>query len=219
CTLCSLSAIDIGVLLIMVWISWLLSGSVVAQARLPGGAPTPAAANARTADGHPDFQGVYEIATITPLERPTQFGTRANLTREEAAAMELYEAQRQVKNDAPLSADRGAPPVGGDPSTPKSYLEVLERFGGGAVGGYNNFWLAGGTTVITVNGEKRASIVVDPPDGRIPPMKPEARRRQAALLVDPSASEATAATGRPGAFDGPELRPLAERCLLGFGST
>jgi hypothetical protein len=209
----------IGPLTIAVAISWLVSGSAGAQARRPAGTPTPAATNARTADGHPDFQGVYEIATITPLERPAQFGTRANLTREEAAAMELYEAQRQVKNDAPLSADRGAPPVGGDTSTPKSYLEVLERFGGGAVGGYNNFWLAGGTKVITVNGEKRASIVVDPPDGRIPPMKPEARRRQTALLVDPSASEASAANGRPGAFDGPELRPLAERCLLGFGST
>jgi hypothetical protein len=209
----------IAPLTIAVAISWFVSGSVGAQARRPGSAATPAATNARTADGHPDFQGVYEIATITPLERPAQFGTRANLTREEAAAMELYEAQRQVKNDAPLSADRGAPPVGGDTSTPKSYLEVLERFGGGAVGGYNNFWLAGGTKVITVNGEKRASIVVDPPDGKIPPMKPEARRRQAALLVDPSASEASAANGRPGAFDGPELRPLAERCLLGFGST
>jgi hypothetical protein len=209
----------IGPLTIAVAISWLVSGSVGAQARRPAGPATPAPANPRTTDGHPDFQGAYEIATITPLERPAQFGTRANLTREEAAAMELYEAQRQVKNDAPLSADRGAPPVGGDTSTPKSYLEVLERFGGGAVGGYNNFWLAGGTKVITVNGEKRASIVVDPPDGRIPPMKPEARRRQAALLVDPSASEASAANGRPGAFDGPELRPLAERCLLGFGST
>jgi hypothetical protein len=209
----------IGPLTIAVAISWFVSGSVGAQARRPAGAATTAAANAKAADGHPDFQGVYEIATITPLERPAQFGTRANLTREEAAAMEQYEAQRQVKNDAPLSADRGAPPVGGDTSTPKSYLEVLERFGGGAVGGYNNFWLAGGTRVITVNGEKRASIVVDPPDGRIPPMKPEARRRQAALLVDPSASEASAANGPPGAFDGPELRPLAERCLLGFGST
>jgi len=209
----------IAPLTIAVAISWFVSGSVGAQARRPGSAATPAATNARTADGHPDFQGVYEIATITPLERPAKFGTRANLTREEAAAMELYEARRQVKNDAPLSADRGAPPVGGDTSTPKSYLEVLERFGGGAVGGYNNFWLAGGKKVITVNGEKRASIVVDPPDGKIPPMKPEARRRQAALLVDPSASEASAANGRPGAFDGPELRPLAERCLLGFGST
>jgi hypothetical protein len=211
----------IGPAIFAVAFSWLLSVSVGAQARRPAGTAA-GAANARTADGHPDLQGVYEIATITPLERPAQFGNRANLTREEAAAMETYEQQRQVKNDAPLAADRGAPPVGGDTSTPKSYLEFLERAGGGVVGGYNNFWLAGGTKVITVNGEKRSSIIVEPPDGRIPPMKPEARQRRQALLagaVDPSASEASAASGPPGAFDGPELRPLAERCLLGFGST
>jgi hypothetical protein len=210
-----------GPVAIAVAVSWLVSASVGAQARRPAGTAT-AATNARTADGHPDLQGVYEIATITPLERPAQFGNRANLTREEAAAMETYEQQRQVKNDAPLAADRGAPPVGGDTSQPKSYLEFLERAGGGVVGGYNNFWLAGGTQVITVNGEKRSSIIVDPPDGHIPQMTPEARRRRQALLagaVDPSASEASAAAGPPGAFDGPELRPLAERCLLGFGST
>jgi hypothetical protein len=211
----------IGPVMIAVAVSWLVSVSVGAQTRRPA-SPTAATANARTADGHPDLQGIYEIATITPLERPAQFGNRTNLTREEAAAMETYEQQRQVKNDAPLAADRGAPPVGGDTSTPKSYLEFLERAGGGAVGGYNNFWLAGGTQIITVNGEKRSSIIVDPPDGRIPPMKPEARQRRQALLagaVDPSASEASAAAGPAGAFDGPELRPLAERCLLGFGST
>jgi hypothetical protein len=98
---------------------------------------------------------------------------------------------------------------------------VLEKFGGGPVGGYNNFWLAGGTKIITVNGEKRSSIIVDPPDGKVPSMKPEAQKRNAAFLagaVSPDANEATSA-GPPGAFDAPELRPLAERCLLGFGST
>src|SRR5262249_27388365 len=55
-----------------------------------------------------------------------------------------------------------------------------------------------------------------------PPMKPEARQRLARLraaAVDPSAGEAAASSGPPGAFDGPESRPLAERCLLGFNST
>src|SRR5437773_9851135 len=166
----------IGPITVAVAVSWLVSVGVGAQAQRP--ATTTRPASVRTPGGHPDLQGVYEIATITPLERPAQFGNRANLTREEAAAMETYEQQRQVKNDAPLAADRGAPPVGGDTSTPKSYLEFLERAGGGAVGGYNNFWLAGGTKVIDVNGEKRSSIVVDPPNGRIPAMKPEARRRR-----------------------------------------
>jgi len=175
----------------------------------------------RTPDGHPDLQGMYDVATMTPLERPAGLGNRLVLTNEEAAALERYEEERQIKNDAPLSPDRSAPPVGGENTTPKSFLEVLEKFGGGPVGGYNNFWLAGGTKIITVNGEKRSSIIVDPPDGKVPSMKPEAQKRNAAFLagaVSPDANEATSA-GPPGAFDGPELRPLAERCLLGFGST
>jgi hypothetical protein len=174
----------------------------------------------RLADGHPDLQGLYDVATMTPVDRPAGVKSLA-LTEQEAAAMEQYEAQRQVKNDAPIAGDRTAPPVGGDNTPPKTYLEFLERAGGGVVGGYNNFWLAGGTHVIRVDGQARSSLVVDPPDGKVPPMKPEAQKRNAAFLagaVAPDASE-SGASGPPGAFDGPELRPLAERCLLGFGST
>jgi hypothetical protein len=193
--------------------------------------PTPAAARPaaparlsnikRTADGHPDLTGTYDVATMTPVERPA--GVKSlTLTKEEAAALEMYEAERQKKNDAPLDADRKAPPVGGETTTGKSYLEFLERAGGGVVGGYNNFWLAGGTQLITVDGQKRSSLIMDPPDGKIPTMKPEARTRNARFAaggaVAPDASE-SAASGPPGAFDGPELRPLAERCLLGFGNT
>ena len=175
----------------------------------------------RTADGHPDFQGFYDVATMTPVERSPGVNSLV-LTKEEAAALEKYEQERQVKNDAPLSGDRGAPPVGGETTTGKSYLEFLERAGGGVVGGYNNFWLAGGTRMITVDGQKRSSLIVDPPNGRVPPQKPEARKRNAAFLAgaaSPDASESAASSGPPGAFDGPEVRPLAERCLLGFLST
>jgi hypothetical protein len=143
------------------------------------------------------------------------------LTPKEATALEQYEQQRQVKNDAPIDGDRQAPPVGGDTSTPKSYLEVLERIGGGVVGGYNAFWLAGGSQMIAVDGQKRSSIVVDPPDGKAPSAKQQAEQRNALLLarvVSPEAGE-SAASGPSSAFDGPEARPLAERCLLGFGST
>jgi hypothetical protein len=196
----------------------LTAGPLAAQAPKAAAKPW---APPRTPDGHPDLQGTYDVATMTPVERPAGLGDRLVLTPEEAAAMEQYEQQRQVKNDAPLRVDREAPPVGGDTTTPKSYLEVLERAGGGVVGGYNNFWLSGGTKVISVDGQKRSSLIIDPPDGRVPPMKAEARRRNAAFLagaVSPDASE-SASSGPPGAFDGPELRPLAERCLLGFGST
>ncbi len=197
--------------------------STVLAAQTPGASAAKAPAKPyvapRTPDGHPDLQGVYDVATMTPVERPN--GVNLILSEKEAAALEQYEADRQVKNDAPLKGDREAPPVGGDTSPTKSYLEALERAGGGVVGGYNNFWLAGGTRMIIVDGQKRSSLIVDPIDGRVPAMKPEARRRNAAFLagaVAPDAAEG-AASGPPGAFDGPELRPLAERCLLGFGST
>jgi len=194
------------------------AGPLAAQA---SGTATKMSPAPRPADGHPNLQGTYDVATMTPVERLPGVA-RLVLTKEEAAALEQYEAQRQIKNDAPLSGDRGAPPVGGETTTGKSYLEFLERFGGGVVGGYNNFWLAGGTQMITVDGQKRSSLVIDPPDGKLPAMKPEAQKRNAAFsaggAVAPDASESSAA-GPAGAFDAPELRPLAERCLLGFGST
>jgi hypothetical protein len=175
----------------------------------------------RTLDGHPDLEGVYNVATITPLERPARFGNRLVLTSEEAFALEQVEAVRAAKSNEPSRGDRAAPPVGGDRTPPQSFLATLFAVGGGTVGGYNAFWLSPGERVITVNGEKRSSIIVDPLEGRVPEMKPEARKRNAAYLaraVSPDAAEA-AAGGPAGAFDDPELRPLAERCLLGFGST
>jgi hypothetical protein len=176
----------------------------------------------RTADGHPDLSGMYDVATMTPLQRPAEFGNRRALTKEEAAEMEQYEKQRQEKSAAPSSPNREAPPVGGDTSPTHSYLEALFRFGGGVVGGYNTFWISPGDTFAVVNGEKRTSIIIDPPNGHEPQMKAEARTRNAALratgAVRPDAGE-SAETGPAGAFDGPELRPLSERCLLGFGST
>ena len=206
-----------GAVAVAIAAAWLSSNPLTAQSAAAGAKPGTVA---RTVDGHPDLQGFFNVATITPVERPA--GVGLVLTREQAAAMEVYEQQRQVKNDAPSRADRGAPPVGGDTSsTPRTYLEFLERAGGGVVGGYNNYWLAGGTQVIAVDGQKRSSLIVDPPNGRIPPMKAEARKRYAAFLAgaaSPDAAEGGTA-GPPGAFDGPEVRPLAERCLLGFLST
>jgi hypothetical protein len=140
-------------------------------------------------------------------------------------ALERAEAVRDQKlNEPTANADqRSAPPVGGDPRNPNAtYLERLFEGGGGAVGGYNQFWVAMGSTVIKINGEYRTSIVVDPPDGRIPPMKGAARERNRAYAlraVAPGADESNASAGPASAFDNPEARPLAERCLLGFGST
>ena len=192
----------------------------VAQAQAPAAARRTSPIQ-RMADGHPDLQGTFDVATITPLDRAPEFGNRLVLTDKEAAALEAGEQQWNERLSANLSGDRTAPPVGGDTSPTTTYLDRLFRAGGGVVGGYNNFWLAGGTQVVTVDGQKRSSIVVDPLDGRVPQMTPDAQKRNAAFLlraVNPSANEAET-SGPARAFDNPEQRPLAERCLLGFGST
>ena len=175
----------------------------------------------RMPDGHPDLQGTYDLATITPMERLP--GDPPSLTKEKAEPLERAEAERRAKDNQPSRADRPAPPVGGDTSAPKSFFEILEKAGGGAVGGYNRFWLNQGTVFTVVDGQIRTSIVVDPTDGHVPPYNAAARKRLAAARATPTSdareNQDTGSTEPPGAFDNPEQRPLGERCLLGFGST
>jgi hypothetical protein len=164
----------------------------------------------RTLDGHPDLQGTYDLATLTPLERPA--GAKAILTNEEAARLEKQVAARNELGARPLEGDRPAPPKGGDGSVGPA----------GNVGGYNNFWLDPGSSYTIVNGEKRTALIVDPPDGRVPPLTAAARQRVAARVARPT-SDATESRDPglepAGSYDDPERRPLGERCLLGFGST
>ena len=94
----------------------LAAGSLAAQAPKPAAKPW---TMPHTATGQPDLQGMYDVATMTPVERPAGID-RLVLTKEEAAAMEKYEYERQVKNDAPLAGDRSAPTVGGSNTTPKT---------------------------------------------------------------------------------------------------
>src|SRR6516225_2996208 len=185
---------------------------------------TPAGSElARTPDGHPDLQGTYDLATMTPLERWP--GDPPFLTKERAEALQRAEAERRAKSaggDEPLPLDRPPPPVGGDTSQPKSFFEVAEKLGGGAVGFYNRFWLNQGSAYTEVGGQVRTSIVVDPPDGQVPPYTEAARQRIAAARATPASTAAERQDGTaqpPGAHDNPEQRPLSERCLLGFGST
>src|SRR5690349_899605 len=128
----------------------------------------------RMPDGHPNLQGTYDLATLTPLERPA--GAKAVLTAEEAARLENEVAARAEFAGRAIKGDRAAPPKGGDGSTGAA----------GGVGGYNNFWLDPGSSYTIVNGERRTSIVVDPPDGRVPALTPQARQRAAARLPRPT---------------------------------
>jgi hypothetical protein len=164
----------------------------------------------RMPDGHPDLQGTYDLATLTPLERPA--GAQAVLTKEQAAKLEAQAALQKERGDQSIKGDRAAPPKGGDGSTGAA----------GNVGGYNTGWLDAGSTYTVVDGQKRTSLVVDPPNGRVPPVKPSARARIAGLVARPTSDtqESNDPALEPGAaYDDPERRPLGERCLLGFGST
>ena len=184
----------------------------------------------RSADGRPDLSGTYDTATLTPLQRPARFGTRGTLTAEEAALVASDpRALRTLFSIAPSGSDERreariaesgeqeaegvAPPVGGDGS------------GGAAgnVGGYNTFWVDRGTGVFQIDGEWRTSIITDPPDGRRPSLTDAAQARAAerSRFFRPNTGTAwwlEDDLDAPGPYDDPEIRPLAERCLLGFGS-
>ena len=131
----------------------------------------------RTPWGDPDLQGLWTNATITPFERPAELSGKPVLTEQEAAD---YEQRTNQARDADNRA-------GGTEAD-------LGR-------AYNQFWYDRGTKVVE---SRRTSLVVDPPDGRVPPLTPDAQHR----------TDARAAMRRRSPADGPENRSLAERCIL-----
>ena len=146
----------------------------------------------RTSDGHPDLQGIYDLATMTPLERWP--GDPPFLTKEQAEILQRAELERRVAVDPPVGPR--PPPVGRDPSPPKSFFEALSKNAGGATGGYNAFWLNSGSTYNFVDGQIRTSIIVDPQDGRVPPYNEAARKRLAAARATPISTAAERAMHR-----------------------
>jgi hypothetical protein len=151
----------------------------------------------RTPEGKPDLQGNWTNATMTQLERPE--GTPLTMTKEEVEKLEKGFAERVERLAQDSDPNRPAPPKGGDGSTGAA----------GMVGGYNNFWIDSGDSVAMVNGEYRRSLIVDPPNGRVPAQTAEARQR---------AQQRLAIMKGRGQYDHHEMRPLAERCLMSFGS-
>ena len=160
-------------------------------------AAAPAYKAPRTAFGQPDLQGVWSNATITPLERNPALGDRLVLSEQEAQRAEAGNAAR-------VSATR-------EPTKAGAKVDDLPPCGNGQNGpacGYNAFWVDPGTKVIRIGTEPRASIIVSPKNGRLP-LNPTTQARL----------RAAQGNARVGNFDGPERRPLGERCLVGFGST
>jgi len=144
----------------------------------------------RTPDGKPDLQGTFTFSTITPLQRPAALNGKEVLTPEEAVAFEASENDR-LNRDL-FDPEKGAPSVG---YPPRSQGGVLS---------YNDFWYERGNQLTA---DRRTSLIVDPPDGRIP-FTAATRARMAER----------AAKNDAGAFDSYEDLSLVDRCILGFNA-
>jgi hypothetical protein len=167
--------ISIGVVAILTAV--LLASAPLAQQKSASSAP-------RTPWGDPDLQGTWtsEAELSVPFERPSQYGDRQLLTDQEFAAR-LAQTEKQIQSD-----------------NSEFDLETADRSNAGAVGSATSpppHWLERGKT------SRRTSLVIDPPNGRIPPLVPEAQKRN------------QGARGTFGAttFSGPQDLSLWERCI------
>lgn len=142
--------------------------------------------------GHPDLQGVWTNATMTPFERPKSLGNQRAFTPEVAKKLEENNPFEKARERDALPTDPNAP-------APKA----------GSLGAYNVFWMDPGTKIINVNGEYRTSIVMSPENGQVPYTDSGKLALQQGIMSRRSDA----------GFDGPEVRALGERCLVGFGST
>jgi hypothetical protein len=162
-----------------------------------------------------DLSGTYNIATLTPVQRPEMYGE--NLYLSEAQAQKMADGFQQYSQQASKGSDpnRKAPPEGGK------------------VGGYNAFWIDRGEGAIALDGRFRTSLITNPSNGRIPPMNKTGAARMAKILADwriiwrdPDPSVAKDGSSAwwlegdgLGPYDDLEQRPLAERCIIGSRST
>lgn len=144
----------------------------------------------RTEHGHPDLQGTWWFGSRTPLQRPASLGQQRTYTEAEAALLEQRMHQRNLDLMAPLEADRAAPEQGG---------QIRQEADDNFLAHYQE------PVLVPVGGEYRTSVIIDPPDGRIP-------RREG--FRDFYAKQRAAGLGDT---DGPEGQPLSGRCLM-FGS-
>lgn len=172
----------------------------------------------RLANGKPDLNGTYDVSTLTPLQRPAEFGDNLYLTPEQADAIMQENRERVAARDANRGPVTQAPPEGGAPPIGIGD-EFRESSGAGNVGGYNNFWVDPGDSVFTVDGKFRTSIIIDPPNGRMPQATEAALQRAAERRKLRRPNDGTAwwvNVEGPGPYDGPESLGISERCIVGF---
>ena len=151
----------------------------------------------RTALGKPDFNGNYDISSLTPFQRPTSYGDRLFLTEEEVQVMREREMTARERGSEQSDPERSAPEEGGN------------------IGSYNDFWFDRGDDGFTIDGQYRTSILTYPENGRMPPRTPEgqAKADAAPKFAWPEREGAWWLETGDQPYDGPENQTLAVRCI------
>jgi hypothetical protein len=145
----------------------------------------------RNALGQPDLEGVWTNDSITPLQRPAAWADKTTLTDAEVEQLKKASAQLEESGDALFGDELILDVLAGKQKSASHDTQT---------GNYNGFWLPGRDI------DHRTSLIIDPPNGRIPPETPEAQKRRAALAEQRRLRPA----------DGPESRGMTERCIT-FG--
>lgn len=152
----------------------------------------------RTPDGRPDLQGVWSNNSVTPMTRPSQWKDKERLTDAEVEELKSLVAQY---------TDQGGDAIFASMVQLALNLKESGKFNqlsyDAATGNYNQFWMS------DRDWDNRTSLIIDPPNGQFPALTPtaQARRGQRQRIVEGSES------GPRGRADGPEDRPLSERCI------
>jgi hypothetical protein len=155
----------------------------------------------RTPDGHPDLQGVWSNNSVTPMTRPAQWKGKTSLTDAEV---------NELKDLVAKYVDQGGDAVFGN--FVQIALNMKEKGGYDQIsydpttGNYNQFWMA------DRDWDNRTSLITDPADGQMPALTPAAQARRAAGRGNGPVVVGSE-TGPRGRADGPEDRPLSERCI------
>ena len=151
----------------------------------------------RTPSGKPDFNGDYDISTLTPFERPTSYGNRRALNAEEVQALRDREMGIRARDAIASDPDRDAPEQGGN------------------IGSYNDFWFERGNDGFVIDGEYRTSILTYPENGRMPARteRGQAKADAAPKFAWPERDGAWWLETGDQPYDGPENQTLAVRCI------